>query len=84
MEKKASKKVNVEIFGDTYPFRTDGDPGELKKLAAFVDQHMQRAAKRTRSLDTRKIAVLSALELAEEYFKLKKDYDELVEMLEDK
>ncbi len=84
MEKKASKKVNVEIFGDTYPFRTDGDPGELKKLAAFVDQHMQRAAKRTRSLDTRKIAVLSALELADEYFKLKKDYDELVEMLEDK
>ena len=84
MEKKARKKVNVEIFGDTYPFRTDGDPGELKKLAAFVDQHMQRAAKRTRSLDTRKIAVLSALELADEYFKLKKDYDELVEMLEDK
>ena len=84
MEKKASKKVNVEIFGDTYPFRTDGDPGELKKLAAFVDQHMQRAAKRTRSLDTRKIAVLSALELADEYFKLKKDYDELIEMLEDK
>lgn len=84
MEKKASKKVNVEIFGDTYPFRTDGDPGELKKLAAFVDQHMQRAAKQTRSLDTRKIAVLSALELADEYFKLKKDYDELVEMLEDK
>ena len=84
MEKKASKKVNVEIFGDTYPFRTDGDPGELKKLAAFVDQHMQRAAKRTRSLDTRKIAVLSALELADEYFRLKKDYDELVELLEDK
>ena len=84
MEKKASKKVNVEIFGDTYPFRTDGDPGELKKLAAFVDQHMQLASKRTRSLDTRKIAVLSALELADEYFKLKKDYDELVEMLEDK
>ncbi len=84
MEKKASKKVNVEIFGDTYPFRTDGDPGELKKLAAFVDKYMQRAAKRTRSLDTRKIAVLSALELADEYFRLKKDYDELVELLEDK
>ena len=84
MEKSASKKVNVEIFGDTYPFRTDGDPAELKKLAAFVDQHMQKAAQKPRSLDTRKIAVLSAMELADEYFKLKKDYDELVEMLEDK
>ena len=84
MEKTISKKVNVEIFGDTYPFRTDGDPQALKTLAAFVDEHMQRAAKRTRSLDTRKIAVLSALELADEYFKLKKDYDELVELLEDK
>lgn len=84
MDKTKSKKVNVEIFGDTYPFRTDGDPQELKKLAAFLDKYMQRAAKRTRSLDTRKIAVLSALELADEYFRLKKDYDELVELLEDK
>ena len=84
MDKTTSKKVNVEIFGDTYPFRTDGDPQELKKLAVFVDKYMQRAAKRTRSLDTRKIAVLSALELADEYFRLKKDYDELVELLEDK
>ena len=61
MEKKPSQKVNVEIFGDTYPFKTDGDPEELRRLAAIVDDRMKTAAKMTRSLDTRKIAVLAAL-----------------------
>ena len=75
MEKKPSQKVNVEIFGDTYPFKTDGDPEELKRLAAIVDE---------RRLDTRKIAVLAAMQMASEYADLKKDYDELVQLLEDK
>ena len=84
MEKKPSQKVNVEIFGDTYPFKTDGDPEELRRLAAVVDERMKTAAKMTRSLDTRKIAVLAALQMASEYADLKKDYDELVQLLEDK
>lgn len=84
MEAKKSQKVVVEILGDTYPFRTDGDPAELKKLAAFVDSHMKAAAQKTRSLNGQRIAVLTAMEIAEQYFQLKKDYDELVELLEEK
>ena len=84
MEKKPSQKVIVEIFGDTYPFKTDGDPEELRRLASLVDERMKTAAKMTRSLDTRKIAVLAALQMASEYAELKKDYDELVQLLEDK
>ena len=84
MEKKPRQKVNVEIFGDTYPFKTDGDPEELRRLASLVDERMKTAAKMTRSLDTRKIAVLAALQMASEYAELKKDYDELVQLLEDK
>ncbi|MDY6349273.1 MAG: cell division protein ZapA [Selenomonas sp.] len=45
---------------------------------------MKTAAKMTRSLDTRKIAVLAAMQMASEYADLKKDYDELVQLLEDK
>lgn len=84
MEKKESKKVPVEIFGTTYPLRTDGDPDYLRQLAKMVDTHMRSVSQRTRSFSGPRIGVLAALELADEYCKLKKDYDELLALLEEK
>ena len=83
-EKRPSQKVNVEIFSETYPFKTDGDPEEIRQCAAFVDARMKAAAQKTRSLDTKRIAVLAGMQMASEYFQLKKDYDELLQLLEDK
>ncbi len=77
-------KVPVEIFGTTYPLRTDGDPEYLRKLAQMVDSHMKSVAQRTRSFSGPKIGVMAALEIADEYCKLKKDYDELLALLEEK
>ena len=81
--KKLSKRIVVEIFGDTYPLKTD-DPEHLEKIAADVDALMKQTARRVNSFDGTKIAVLSALHLAEEYQQLKKDYDDLVELLNEK
>ena len=53
-------------------------------LADMVDKNMRDVATKTRSFSGNKIGVLAALQLADEYCKLKKDYDELVELLEDK
>ena len=84
MEKKPSQKVNVEIFSETYPFKTDGDPEELRRIAAIVDDRMKKASQAMRSFDTKKIAVLAAMQMAAEYAELKKDYDELVQLLDEK
>ena len=44
---------------------------------------MRDVAKKTRSFSGMKIGVLAALQLADEYYKLKKDYDELLALLEE-
>lgn len=82
-EKRSAQRVAVEIFGDSYPLKTD-DPEHLKVLAKGVDQLMKRTARSVSSFDGTKIAVLTALQIADEYDKLKKDYDELVELLDEK
>ena len=82
-EKRPAQRVVVEIFGDSYPLKTD-DPEHLKVLAKGVDQLMKRTARSVSSFDGTKIAVLTALQLADEYDKLKQDYDELVELLDEK
>ncbi|WP_302609990.1 cell division protein ZapA [uncultured Mitsuokella sp.] len=82
--KKTAQRVVVEIFGETYPLKTTDDPERLKKLAKGVDRLMKQMASGVRSFDSTKIAVLTALQIADEYDKLKSDYDELVELLDEK
>ncbi|MDD6133719.1 MAG: cell division protein ZapA [Selenomonadaceae bacterium] len=81
--KKQAERVLVEIYGNTYPLKTD-DPKHMLKLAADLDKRMKQMARVVRSFDERKIAVLTCLQLAEEFGKLKQDYNELVELLEEK
>ena len=80
MEKK---KVVVEIFGEVYPLKSDEPVDYVRQLAKLVDDNMRDVAKKTRSFSGTKIGVLAALQLADEYYKLKKDYDELLALLEE-
>ena len=81
-KKTPSERVVVEIYGNSYPLKTD-NPQHLRKLAAELDKKMKFMSRAVRSFDDRKIAVLTALQIAEEYHQLKKDYDELVELLDE-
>ena len=75
----------VEIFGEMYPLKSEeADVEYMKKLAAMVDKNMREAAKKTRSFSGNKISVLAALQLADDYCRLQKDYDELLALLEEK
>ena len=76
-------KVIVEIFGETYPLRSDAGADYVRTLAKMVDDKMRDVATKTRSFSGNKIGVLAALQIADEYFKLKKDYDELLALLEE-
>ena len=76
------QKIVVEIFGESYPLKTDQDPEYLRKLAALVDSEMRAAAQQTTTFSGARVGAMAALKIADEYFQLKKDYDELVAMVE--
>ncbi len=64
-----SRVVTVEIGGQRYPIRSALDPAYVTQLAAYLDQKMQLAARETTSGDTLKVAVLAALNVADELFR---------------
>ena len=82
--KKSSdlQRVTVEIFGDVYNLRTD-DPEILKLCVQKVDATMRSISQHTKTFVGSRIAVFAALKIAEEYLQLKKDYDELLNLLEE-
>ncbi|MBR2179181.1 MAG: cell division protein ZapA [Selenomonadaceae bacterium] len=65
-----------------YRLRTD-DRESLKKIVNMVDSSMKIIAQNTRSFAGSRIAVLAALKIAEDYYQLKRDYDELLELLDE-
>ncbi len=64
----ATVRATVEIFGQRLGLRADGDATRLQESARFVDSRMREVADRSSSVDTVKIAVLTALNIADELF----------------
>jgi cell division protein ZapA len=70
MEKNDS--TTVEIFGQTYNVRGEGDPEYLSELARFVDGRMREVAGQVATVDPMKIAILAALNIADEFSRYRK------------
>jgi len=76
-------KVTVSIFNEDYVVKGDESPEYMEMLANYVDRRMRMIQQRNYNLSNTKIAVLTALNLADELNKLQEDYDELVKTLEE-
>ena len=66
--------VRVEIFDQGYNLR-GSDPEYILKLADYVDGKMRAVAQATSTVDTSRLAVLAALNIADEYHILKRQHE---------
>jgi cell division protein ZapA len=64
--------TTVEIFGQSYNVRGEGDPDYLTELAQFVDSRMREVAAQVATVDPVKIAILAALNIADEFSRYRK------------
>jgi cell division protein ZapA len=64
--------TEVVIFGQTYNVRGEGDPNYLTELAQFVDARMREVAAEVATVDPMKIAILAALNIADEFSRFRK------------
>src|SRR5215813_1747719 len=70
----APAPVRVEIYDQSYNLR-GSDPEYIFKLAEYVDTKMRTLAQQTQTVDSLRLAVLAALNIADEYHVLKRKYD---------
>src|SRR5262249_48953989 len=71
LEKRGSV-TQVEIFGQTYNVRAEGDSSYIHDLARFVDSRMKEVAEQTATVDTTKIAILAALNISDDLHRVEK------------
>ncbi|MFB3813038.1 MAG: cell division protein ZapA [Terriglobales bacterium] len=71
---QTNSSVRVEIYDQPYNLR-GSDPDYIFKLAEYVDTKMRAVAEQTSTVDSLRLAVLAALNIADEYHVLKRKYD---------
>ena len=77
------KIIEIEIYKQKYRIKVKGEEDEkyISHLTSYVDQKMREVAVKSRSVDTLKVAVLAALNIADEYFLCQKKMDQLNEVI---
>ena len=63
------KVVQIEVHGQKYPIRTELDPRYVQELAQFVETRMALAARSSPSSDAVGLAILTALNITDEFFR---------------
>lgn len=78
-----NKIIEIEIYGQKHRIRVKGEEDEkyISQLTSYVDQKMQEIATKSKSVDASKIAILAALNIADEYFLCLKKLDQLNEVI---
>jgi cell division protein ZapA len=65
------ESVQVEIFGQTYSIKGQDDPAYIRELAAFIDAKMKEVQKGTGTVDPLRVAILTALTMSDELYRLR-------------
>ena len=79
-----TQKVTVEIFGERQVVRGDGTVEYIQGLAHEVDKKMRLISQRIPRLSLHQVAVLAALNLADELAKLREEQETLLQLLGEK
>lgn len=71
-----NQTVKVVIYNQTYSLRSDHDGAYIQELAGYVDQRMNEIARATMTVDSLRVAILAAIQIADELFQSRSEMKE--------
>jgi cell division protein ZapA len=75
------KALDVEILGQKLTISSDAEEGYMLKVAGYVDEKMQALSRAQKPVNKSNIAVLAALNIADEYHRLKESHEAILHRL---
>jgi cell division protein ZapA len=76
------KALNVEILGQKFTISSDAEEGYMLKVAGYVDGKMQELMQSTKPVAKSNVAMLAALNIADEYHRLKDTHEAILTRLD--
>ncbi|MBA2878471.1 cell division protein ZapA [Anoxybacillus ayderensis] len=78
MKEQPKTRITVDIYGQQYSIVGTESSSHIRLVASIVDDKMREISAKNPTLDTSKLAVLTAVNIVHEYIKLKDEYDRLL------
>jgi cell division protein ZapA len=76
------KALDVEILGQKFTISSDAEEGYMLKVAGYVDGKMQELMQATKPVAKSNVAMLAALNIADELHRLKDSHDAILNRLD--
>src|SRR5919197_4052524 len=73
MDNTPSQSHRVVIYNQAYSLRSDHEPEYIQDLAEYVDRRMNEIARATMTVDSLRVAILAALQIADDFFQARKE-----------
>ncbi len=67
-----TKTIEVEVFGHRFSLQGEGDEAYFHELAEYVDTQMRTLAGQTKTSTPTKLAILAAINVTDELFRLQR------------
>ena len=68
------KGTEIEIFGETYNIKSEAEASYTSELASYVDRKMKEVSENILTVSSVKIAVIAALNIANDLFQLREEF----------
>ncbi len=78
------RTVELAISGQRYKIRSDEQEEYLKNLASYVDERLTEIRRKTKTAGTQGMAVLAALNIADELFKSRQRESRIRQQMKEK
>jgi cell division protein ZapA len=75
--------VRVTILGDEYAIRSDASPAHTREVAEYVDRMIRQVLSTGTVVETHKVAILAALQITDELFRLRAEGREMTSAIEE-
>lgn len=76
--------VEIKVFGQTYTVKTDTEEDHIQEVARYVNEKIDEVLKKTRSVSTMNVAILTALNIADDLLREKERRIALLREIETK
>lgn len=76
MENNPSPSYKVVIYNQTYNLRSDHGEEYIHELAEYVDKRMNEIARASMTVDSLRVAILTALQIADELYQSRREMKE--------
>lgn len=78
------RSVTVSIYGRDYTLKGEAEPAYVQKVAALVDQKMREIADQSALASTSKVAILVAVNLADELLRERQKHQQALALLDER